>query len=131
MEEGVREGDFRDAEFRKPEFDDFNSKMSKLSEDERTELKEYLSSRHKRDYKLDLNELTPGALRDSAAFFIPLPLPEERKIWAAQKKRRVEDLNAYLVPEDERVEDAGLTDESYQPANKVASNVNKIKEVYA
>ena len=49
----------------------------------------------------------------------------------AQKKRRVEDINAYLVPEDERVEDAGLTDEGYQPANKVASNVNKIKEVYA
>ena len=115
----------------KTEFDDFNSKMSKLSEDERTELKDYLCSKEKRDYKLDLNELSPGTLRDAATFFIPIALSEERKIWAAQKKRRVEDINAYLVPEDERVEDAGLTDEGYQPANKVASNVNKIKEVYA
>ena len=49
-----------------------------------TELKDYLCSKEKRDYKLDLNELS-GALRD-AAFFIHSFVRGE-KIWLPKETR--------------------------------------------
>ena len=113
------------------EFDAFQTTMSALSVSERTELLAYLCSRDKNDYVRDLNELADAKLRDAAHFFVPMSKADEAKIWEAQKRRRVEDINAYLVPEDERVEDAGLTDEDVQPAVKVKKQIKNITQVYA
>lgn len=101
------------------EFEAFQAVMSSLSADEKTELVEYLCTREKNDYASDLNILSAGRLRDAARYFVPMTKANEAMIWEAQKRRRVEDLSAYLVPEDERVEDAGLTDEDIQPVSKV------------
>lgn len=101
------------------EFEAFQAVMSSLSADEKTELVEYLCTREKNDYASDLNILSAGRLRDAARYFVPMTKADEAMIWEAQKRRRVEDLSAYLVPEDERVEDAGLTDEDIQPVSKV------------
>ena len=103
----------------RPEFDEFQATMAALSNGERSELLEYLCSRDKNDYVHDLNLLASGKLRKAARFFIPMKKADETKIWEAQKRRRVEDMSAYLVPEDERVEDAALTDEDIQPLSKV------------
>lgn len=92
------------------EFDSFRSTMRKLSQAEQEELIQYLCGRHKNEYATDLHFLSSGALRDAARYFVPMPKHQEARIWKEQKKRRVEDINAYLVPEDERVEDATLTD---------------------
>lgn len=113
------------------EFDSFTATMGALSEDEKTELLQYLCSRDKNDYESDLNELAVGTLRDAARFFVPMSKADEAKIWEAQKQRRVEDISAYLVPEDERVEDAALTDEDIQPETKGKKNIKKITQVYA
>lgn len=113
------------------EFDSFQNAMAALSPDERTELIEYLCSRDKNDYVHDLNTLAVGKLRDAARYFVPMSKSHEAKIWSAQKLRRVEDINAYLVPEDERVEDAGLTDEDVQPGSKVKAQIKNITQVYA
>jgi len=113
------------------EFDSFQKTMATLSSDERTELIEYLCSRDKNDYVHDLNTLAVGKLRDAARYFVPMSKSDEAKIWSAQKLRRVEDINAYLVPEDERVEDAGLTDEDVQPGSKVKAQIKNITQVYA
>lgn len=78
-----------------------------------------------------MNELAAGRLRDAAKFFVPMSKADEAKIWEAQKRRRVEDINAYLVPEDERVEDAGLTDEDVQPGQAVKKQIKTITQVYA
>jgi len=115
----------------KAEFEAFQSVMSSLACDERTELIGYLCDRDKNDYVHDLNELAPGKLRDAAKFFVPMAKADEAKIWEAQKKRRVENIGAYLVPDDERVEDAALTDEDIQPSAKAANNIDKIKQVFA
>jgi hypothetical protein len=108
----------------RPEFEAFQTVISRLSADERTELLGFLCERDKNDYLTDLSVLSPGPLRDAARFFVPMSKAEEAKIWEAQKKRRVEDINAYLVPEDERVEDAGLTDEDVQPKARTKNSVD-------
>ena len=95
------------------EFESFQSIMHGLSEDEKTELLDYLCTRDKNNYESDLGELAAGHLRDAARFFIPMPKDEEARIWAARKNMRIEDICS--VPEDERVEDATLTDEDVQP----------------
>lgn len=113
------------------EFESFQAAMGALSADERTELLGYLCARDKNDYEGDLNLLAAGNLREAARYFVPMTKADEAMIWEAQKKRRVEDLSAYLVPEDERVEDAALTDEDIQPVAKARRRVDNIKEVYA
>lgn len=99
----------------RPEFDTFQVVINALSSDEKTELIDFLCSRNKKNYELDLNELAVGKLRNAARFFVPIPTADEIKIWEAQKRRRIEEKYTYMIPEDERVEDAGLTDEDIQP----------------
>ena len=91
----------------------------------------YLCERNKNDYLNDLGELAPGHLRDAARFFVPMPKVEEAKIWEAQKRRRVEDIDSYLVPDDERVEDATLTDEDIQPSTATKQPSRNEKQVFA
>ena len=112
------------------EFEDFKSKISPLTRSERTELLEYLCNREKSSYKKDLKEISSTKVRDAAWFFIPIPKIEEMNIWEAQKHRRNEYTNDYFLPEDERVEDAGLTDEDVQP-QKMTNRVKDITQVYA
>ena len=97
------------------EFDSFQSTMHSLTVGERKELTEYLSARDRNAYAGDLYLLPKGVLRDAARYFVPMPKSEEASIWEEQKKRRVDDINTYLVPEDELVEDAALTDQDIQP----------------
>ena len=56
---------------------------------------------------------------------------DEARIWEAQKHRRLEDMDAYLVPSDERVEDATLTDEDVQPGTRTNEQLATVTEVYA
>lgn len=115
----------------KAEFDAFQSTMNGLSEDERTELIGYLCERNKNDYLSDLGDLAAGRLRDAARYFVPMPKAEEAKIWEAQKRRRVENINSYLVPDDERVEDATLTDEDIQPSAVTKQLHRGVKQIFA
>jgi len=115
----------------RPEFESFQAAMGALSADERTELLSYLCARDKNDYESDLNLLAAGRLREAARYFVPMSKANEARIWEAQKRRRVEDLSAYLVPEDERVEDAALTDEDIQPTAKSKQQTENIKEACA
>lgn len=91
------------------EFDEFSALIARLSESERTELLEFLCDRHHSNYEVGLSSLAKN-VRSVARFYVPLPKDEEAKIWAAQKLKRHTDLDAYLLPEDERVEDADLSD---------------------
>ena len=113
------------------EFDSFQSAMSSLSEGERADLLDYLCGRDKKRYAKDLYLLPAGTLREAARYFVPMPKSEEARIWKAQKRRRVEDINAYLVPEDERVEDAALTDQDIQPDGRTRRKLTNMAQVYA
>ena len=85
----------------------------------------------KNDYVRDLSLLAAGKLREAARYFVPMSKADEARIWEAQKRRRVEDINAYLVPEDERVEDAALTDQDVQPGTKAKQQLKSTTQVYA
>ena len=96
------------------EFESFRAVMAALSGDERTELLEFLCGRNKNHYEHDLGLLASGRLREAARYFVPIPKAEEMKIWAERKRLRVKDI-ACPVPDDERVEDAALTNQDVQP----------------
>ena len=113
------------------EFDSFQSAMSSLSESEHADLLDYLCGRGKKRYAKDLHLLPAGTLREAARYFVPMPKSEEARIWKAQKRRRAEDINAYLVPEDERVEDAALTDQDIQPGVGTRRKLTNMAQVYA
>lgn len=115
----------------KAEFDAFQMTMDSLSEGERTELLEFLCSREKSLYEQDLGLLEAGRLRDAARFFVPIPKEEEVRIWAERKLLQVEDINPLLVPDDERVEDAALTDQDIQPSSAGRSERGRAVPVLA
>ncbi len=98
------------------EYEDYQVTMATLNADERTELLSYLCERDNRSYAQDLATLTSGRLRKAAQYFFPLPKKEEERIWILQRQRRINQESEPAVPEDERVEDAGLTDEDVQSA---------------
>ncbi len=92
----------------KPELEDFDNHFSSLTADERTELLNFLNDNVNNQYEQNLSSLPIGKLRDTASFYIPLTKEREQEIWKVQKELRDADLEAYIVPDDELVEDAGL-----------------------
>lgn len=85
------------------EFDEFNATFRKLTGDEKNELLTLLSSCDPADW-IDLTAKAASAhVRAILPFYVLRPKDEMRKIW----QMRTEDSDA-MLPEDERVEDAGL-----------------------
>ena len=105
------------------EFESFQVAISLLSADERTELLAFLCGREKSHYERDLGLLAIGRLREAARYFVPIPKAEEMKIWEERKRLHVEDINSCLMPEDERVEDAALTDQDVQPRSQAGPSL--------
>lgn len=100
------------------EFDSYKSAMGALTADERTELLGFLCGRDKRKFEPDLGLLARGRLREAARYFVPLPKDEEARIREERKRLQVQDFDISLVPDDERVEDAALTDQDVQPRQR-------------
>ncbi|HWY54170.1 MAG TPA: hypothetical protein VNZ03_06880 [Terriglobales bacterium] len=91
-----------------PELEAFKSKFSRLSETDRAELLWLVSSTDPRYFKDLPQKAKSKQLRDVVAFYVPLAKGEEEAIWERQRKRSVDP--TFEVPDDERVEDAGLSD---------------------
>lgn len=104
------------------EFDEYNAFYNKLTDNDKAELLDFLSSRDKNFVADTLSELSSPILRDVASFHIPLSKNEEAKIWSRQKELRKQDLAAYIVPKDELVEDAGLYNKGYKPGENLLSH---------
>jgi hypothetical protein len=91
-----------------PELDEFKSKFSALSEIERAELLSLVSSSDPRYFKDLQGKAKSKKVRDVLRFYIPLAKGEEEAIWERQRNRT--DDPTINVPDDERVEDAGLSE---------------------
>jgi hypothetical protein len=91
----------------KPEFNEFTNHFRRLSTSDKTELLILLSSVDPRETDKLSKQTTNSQLRAILHFYKPLPKGEEEKIWALQKT-----IPYSPMPEDERVEDAGLSDVS-------------------
>jgi hypothetical protein len=94
----------------KSELAEYESKFSELTDNEHSELIEFLSSRHINKFRETVASIKSKTVREVAEFYVPLSKSDERKIWDSQKERRLADKAAYLVPTDELVEDAGLNE---------------------
>ena len=87
------------------EFEQFEREFSKLSGEQRRELIVLLSSCEPRQIKELSRSTSYTQLKRILRYYIPISKDEEAGIWANQKALQQV---AIEVPEDERVEDAGL-----------------------
>ena len=98
----------------RPEFEAHQRQFAKLSASQRLELLYLLSSCEPRQIK-DLRSKTNDAqLKRILSFYVPISKAAEAEIWAKQKQCRTSVRIA--VPDDERVEDAGLN----EPVGQIA-----------
>lgn len=100
------------------EYDEYLAEASRLSPEGRNELKTLLSSCDPRHYHLLPDMTDDGGIRSILQFYLPRPKDELATIWRRQAEWSVV-ANALGVPEDERVEDAGL-DAEEEPIVAVA-----------
>lgn len=91
------------------ELDDFRNAFSRLDGGERQELMQLLSSTDPRNFKDLPSQATTRAVSSILRFYVPTPKDQLMDIWARQKAlTRGEPTVEGSLPEDERVEDAGL-----------------------
>jgi hypothetical protein len=91
------------------ELAEYRSAMSKLDEHGCRELLALLSSTDPRHFHTLGDYATTAAVRRALPFYIPKPKDELYDIWARQKSLTRGEITAdQTLPEDERVEDAGL-----------------------
>jgi len=99
----------------------YKTEFERLDSYERNELIELLSSCDPREFANLADRATTTALKRVLRFYVPLPKEELFAIWAKQKELTRGEVTADMgLPDDERVEDAGLDhDEDIQlsPAN--------------
>ncbi len=91
------------------EFDEYQSELAGLGAEQKGHLLELLSSCDPREFQRLPAQTKDLQLKNVLQYHIPLSKAEEAAIWARQKSR-VASVSA--VPEDERVEDAGLADDN-------------------
>ena len=91
----------------KAEFGEFANAFIKLSSSDKSELLALLSSVEPREISRLPQKTSNSQLRKILHFYKPLPKDDEARIWALQKS-----LSSPPMPEDERVEDAGLNNVS-------------------
>jgi hypothetical protein len=99
--------DWYDRHEGRAEFDSFQADFSRLTAVDRAELMTLLSSRDPRDFHTLRSQTDTDTVRRVLRYYEPRSKEELFGIWAKQKTRgpRVIDLG---LPDDERVEDAGL-----------------------
>jgi hypothetical protein len=108
------------------EFDEYCANLRRLSESQRIELVRLLSSVGPRDFKTLVAASSNPRVRAILHHYATMSKDDERKIWAKVKAAQAGEPEAANLPDDQRVEDAGLFDEeednrvSDPPASEVA-----------
>ena len=92
----------------KAEFGDYLTALASLSVSERAELVAVLSHFENRHFERIFSGLTDSKVRSVFSFYRPLTDKQESEIWRKQKALKRNPNGACEVPDDERVEDAGL-----------------------
>jgi hypothetical protein len=98
---------FENSEGR-PEYEEYKAAMKKLTTTERAELLFLLSSCDPRDFRFLPKRTANRQLRQLLRYYVPLSKEEEAVIWKRQEDVR---LCPPELPDDERVEDAGLAED--------------------
>ncbi len=97
----------------RPEFEEFKVYFSQLSQSDKAELLSLVSSTDPRHFRDLPNKTKNSNLRRILHFYVPLAKSDEAAIWERQRNRAAD--HSIEVPDDERVEDAGLTESLFEP----------------
>lgn len=100
---------FRDFDG-KAEQEDFKNQFNKLNDEERKELAQLLSTSNPSLYSGLIGKSDNQKVNKIISFYVPLNHDSERKIWSEMKKKKLAKREEFNIPEDERVEDAGLSE---------------------
>ncbi|HEX8212884.1 MAG TPA: hypothetical protein VF584_22100 [Longimicrobium sp.] len=112
----------------KPEFEQYQSDMGRLSASERAELLGLLAVGEPAEFPEYARAFAGTPLARVLEHYFPLTRSEEQEIWTRARQARLESLQEVAtIPDDELVEDAGLYDEDIPlPANAAVA-----EEVFA
>jgi hypothetical protein len=88
--------------------DEFRSRFAKLDGYDLAELKQLLSSRDPGEFGKLPAVATTAPVREILGFYVPIPKAELFSIWERQRAANRLQPSDFGVPDDERVEDAGL-----------------------
>jgi hypothetical protein len=93
------------------EFEEFTREFGRLNNEERDELLVLLSNSMPSAYAGLIGQATSPNVNRILGFYVPLSHEAERKIWESMKaQKRPIPTEEITIPEDERVEDAGLAE---------------------
>ena len=104
------------------QLEEFTDQFNRLSADDRVELVTLLSSCDPRDIRKLGAFAQSGSVRDILPFYVPLAKGEEAEIWKARKGIS----QSADIPEDEKVEDAGLDDPVLFPVSQQKSQRSEV-----
>jgi len=97
------------------QFGEYQREFSKLSSSERAELLGLIATVDPRELRGQLRLATTARVRSIMKHYLPLAKDEESEIWARQRAMKQQDHPSIVVPDEERVEDAGLNYEEAAP----------------
>lgn len=108
------------------EFDEYSSRLRRLSGAQRLELVRLLSSVDPR-YFADIRErCSDSMIRDVLEHYVPIPKHKEQKIWRKVKLARTAEVPLFRSPPpDELVEDAGLFDDDVDTGDAVGKGESR------
>ena len=95
----------------KSEFAEFNAQFSRLSDSERAELIALLSTAKPSQFASLRKNTRSNRIASILEFYLPLPSEKEQEIWSVCREHRFKQKQVDVsIPDDQRVEDAGLTE---------------------
>jgi hypothetical protein len=90
------------------QFDDYRREFGKLSAVERNELLGLIARVDPSELHGQLRLATTSRVKSIMRHYLPIAKEEEAEIWARQRAMKHQDDQTIIVPDEERVEDAGL-----------------------
>lgn len=112
----------------KAQFTEYQKEFKKLSDSERAELLGLISSADPSELRGQVALATTSRVRSIMKHYLPLTKEEEADIWARQRAMKQQDDPSIIVPDEERVEDAGL---NYEEAPVTTASRARKKKVMA
>lgn len=108
------------------QFTQYKKEFKKMSASERTELLGLIASVDPSELKDQVELATTSRVRSIMEYYLPLTKEQEAEIWAKQRAMKKMDEPSIIVPDEERVEDAGLNYEEDQAPRKFKSRKKAI-----
>jgi hypothetical protein len=108
------------------QFGEYKKEFDKLSSSERAELLSLIASVDPSDLHRQVRLVTTGLVRSIMRHYLPLTKDDEAEIWARQRAMKQQDDPSIVVPDEERVEDAGLNYED-APVHAVSKTTRRKK----